>query len=63
MSASHGDKHGSNFICVDEKPHVVPGTNKDEGGASVYMSEPQCNSLLCEPFVGGRELQCVVCTY
>nr|XP_039258729.1 uncharacterized protein LOC120335304 [Styela clava] len=62
MAGGHGDTHTSNFICVDETPQVVPGTNANDKGSFLFMVEPQCPSLLCEPFVVGRELRCVVCT-
>lgn len=62
MAGSHGDKHPSEYICVDERPQVVHGTSGDQKGAYLLMVETQCPSLLCEPFVAGRELRCVVCT-
>ncbi|XP_077966125.1 uncharacterized protein LOC120335327 [Styela clava] len=62
MAGSHGDKHPTEFICVDERPQVVPGTSGDQKGVFLFMVETQCASLLCEPFVAGRELRCVVCS-
>ncbi|XP_077966146.1 uncharacterized protein LOC120335301 [Styela clava] len=62
MSSGHSDKHSTEFICVDERPQIVPGTIGNQGGGSLQMVEVQCPSLLCEPFVVGRELRCVVCT-
>lgn len=61
MAEAHGHAHSSQYLCVDEQPQVVPGTHGDQGGAFIYMVETQCASLLCEPFILGRELQCVVC--
>lgn len=63
MAGSHGDSHTSNFICVDEQPQVIPGTQANDKGAFLFIVEPQCTSLVCEPYVTGRELRCVVCTY
>lgn len=62
MAGNHGDKHPSEFICVDERPQVVPGTHGEQKGGFLHMVETQCASLLCEPFVAGRELQCAVCS-
>ena len=62
MAAAHGHDHPSQFICVDERPQVIPGTHGDQKGGLLYLVETHCASLLCEPFVGGRELQCVVCS-
>lgn len=62
MSSHHSDKHSTEYICIDDRPHVIAGTIGDQKGASIYVVETQCNSLLCEPFVAGRELRCVVCS-
>ena len=62
MSGGHNDKHSSEAICIDDTPEVVPGTNGNNNGAYLYMSETNCISLLCEPYVNLREIRCVVCT-
>ncbi|XP_078486228.1 uncharacterized protein LOC100183700 [Ciona intestinalis] len=62
MSSGNTDKHGIRPLCVDDTPQVVPGTQGNQQGASLYMMETACISLLCEPVVAGREIRCVVCT-
>nr|XP_018669511.1 uncharacterized protein LOC100183700 isoform X2 [Ciona intestinalis]XP_026692542.1 uncharacterized protein LOC100183700 isoform X2 [Ciona intestinalis] len=62
MSSSNSDKHGIRPLCVDDTPQVVPGTQGNQQGASLFMMETSCISLLCEPVVAGREIRCVVCT-
>nr|XP_018670082.1 uncharacterized protein LOC100182309 isoform X3 [Ciona intestinalis] len=62
MSSGNSDKHGIRPLCVDDTPQVVPGTQGNQQGASLFMMETTCTSLLCEPVVAGREIRCVVCT-
>ncbi|XP_031555088.1 short-chain collagen C4-like [Actinia tenebrosa] len=62
MSEHHTHRHSTNFICVDQYAQAVPGTHADRGGALLYPVEGVCGSLPCLPYVGGRELTCVVCT-
>ncbi|XP_068731429.1 short-chain collagen C4-like [Montipora capricornis] len=62
MTAYHGDKHSSDFICVDGDPEYVPGSGANKNGALLYPVEGVCGSLPCLPYVSGRELTCAVCT-
>ncbi|XP_076812670.1 uncharacterized protein LOC143459406 [Clavelina lepadiformis] len=62
MASAHGHKHSTEYLCVDDRPQVVPGSGGDQGGVLLYLAETQCPSLQCEPFVLGREIKCVVCT-
>ena len=62
MTAYHGDKHSSEFICVDDNPEYVRGSKQDQDGALLYPVEGVCGSLPCLPYVAGRELTCAVCT-
>ena len=62
MTAHHGHKHSSDFICVDGDPEYVPGTHADRNGALLYAVEGVCGALPCLPYVSGRELTCAVCT-
>ena len=62
MTENHGHKHSSDFICVDEDPEYVPGSNANKDGALLYPVEGVCGSLPCLPYVSGRELTCAVCT-
>ena len=62
MAEYLGSKHSSPYLCVDDKPQVVPGSDAALDHGLLYMVETQCPSLQCEPFVHGRELRCVVCT-
>lgn len=62
MAGSHGDKRPSQFICVDKSPQVVPNTQGAQNGGFLHMVETSCASLVCEPYVDGRELPCVVCS-
>ena len=62
MTEFHGHKHSSDFICVDEDPEYVPGSNANKNGALLQLVEGVCGSLPCLPYVSGRELTCAVCT-
>ena len=62
MGTSHGQKHSGQYICVDEKPQIVPGSAGAQAGERLYLVETTCPSLQCGPYVQGRELRCVVCT-
>ena len=62
MTGGHGDKHSSESICVDDTPQVVPGTNGNQNGAYLFVSEAICTSLPCEPVIQYREIRCVVCS-
>jgi len=62
MTGHHNHKKGYEFICVDENAEYVPGTQANKDGALLYPVEGACGSLPCNPYVGGRELTCAVCT-
>ncbi|KAK3099589.1 hypothetical protein FSP39_006587 [Pinctada imbricata] len=51
----------SQYICVDGDAENV-GSNSNKDGALLYPVEAICGSLKCPPYVGGRELACVVCS-
>ena len=62
MTAHHGHRHSSEFICVDGNPEYVHGSKHNKNGALLYPVEGVCGSLPCGPYVAGRELTCAVCT-
>jgi len=62
VGSAHGHKHSGSYICMDDTPQVVPGSNGDQAGELLYMVETVCPSLQCEPYVNARELRCVVCS-
>ena len=62
MTTYHGDKHSSEFVCVDGNPEYVRGSKQNQDGALLYPVEGVCGSLPCLPYVAGRELTCAVCT-
>ena len=57
-----GHKAASEYVCLDDSPDVIPGGHTNQNGALFYMVEGHCGSLLCPPYVEGRELTCVVCS-
>ncbi|XP_071144752.1 short-chain collagen C4-like [Mytilus edulis] len=57
-----GNRQPSEYICVDENLDAVDGNKADNDQGNVYLVEGVCGSLKCPPYVGGRELTCVVCS-
>ncbi|XP_052804037.1 uncharacterized protein LOC128234084 [Mya arenaria] len=59
------DTHQSNkeYICMDGEPEARIGTQANVNGALLHFQQAVCGSLPCLPYIGGRELTCVVCTY
>ena len=62
MGPHRTQKHSGQYICVDEKPQIVHGSDKTGNGERLYLVETECPSLQCGPYVNGRELRCIVCT-
>ena len=62
MGPSYTQKHSGQYICVDQKPQIVHGSDGAQNGERLYLVETECPSLQCGPYVNGRELRCVVCT-
>ena len=61
-SSSTNFRHSTDYICVDDTPQVVPGSDGDQSGGRLYVVEGSCPSLQCGPYVHGYEIRCVVCT-
>ncbi|XP_060565603.1 uncharacterized protein LOC132724689 [Ruditapes philippinarum] len=53
----------SEYVCLDESPESIEGSNADQNGILMYSVEGRCGSLKCPPYIDGRELSCVVCSY
>ncbi|XP_038073458.1 short-chain collagen C4-like isoform X1 [Patiria miniata] len=62
MSGHHGHEQRSKAMCVDEAPEAIPGSQTNQDGALLYIIEGRCGSLLCPPYVEGREITCTVCS-
>ena len=62
LMAAYDNYQRTEFICVDGKGVVAPGTYEGKDGAVLYFVEGHCGSLPCRPYVEGYELTCVVCT-
>ena len=64
MTSYFGQKHSSEFVCIDVDPEVVPGSQKGSDGVLLYVVEGSCGGLAlpCKPYIDGYELTCVVCT-
>ena len=64
LMTSHygGDRHRTQFTCVDTEFKPVPGTSANAEGLLFYFVEGRCGSLPCPPYDNTRELSCAVCT-
>ena len=62
MSAHHGHKGRTQFICVDGNAEGTTGSQSGQNGALLYFVESSCGSLPCPPYGNAKELTCVVCT-
>ena len=64
MSTSVSSPHyRTEFVCVDGNAGALPGSAGDSANAGMfYFTEASCDGMLCGPYVGEKELTCVVCT-
>ncbi|XP_022110559.1 short-chain collagen C4-like [Acanthaster planci] len=62
MSGHYNHQQRSKAVCVDQAPEVVPGSQSNANGGLLYAVEGVCGSLLCPPYVNGREITCTVCS-
>ncbi|KAK3091479.1 hypothetical protein FSP39_020140 [Pinctada imbricata] len=62
LMAEYRNHNRGKFICVDEKPEGLYGSQSNDNGYLLYAVEGICGSLPCPPYVNGRELTCVVCS-
>ena len=58
----HNHHNNKDFVCLDEEPEAMPGSQHDFNGALLLAVEGVCGSLPCPPYVNGWELTCVVCS-
>ncbi|KAK3085367.1 hypothetical protein FSP39_002217 [Pinctada imbricata] len=61
LMAPRSDVSAGEFLCIDRKADIIAG-GKNSNQFSLYPTEAKCGSLLCPPYVDGRELTCVVCS-
>lgn len=64
FAGHHRHAKSTDYTCVDSRPESVPGKQYDEDGRLLYPVEASCHpaSLMCPPYVHGREIACVICT-
>lgn len=63
MSGSYSHVAASQYVCVDGDPETLSGGDANQNGKLFYHVEAECGSLKCPPYVSGRELTCVVCSF
>ena len=59
----HGHNSATEYVCLDADPEVVAGRQADNNGRLFYIVESMCGALSCPPYIEGRALTCVVCTF
>lgn len=62
MSANREDSGRTAYICVDDVPESVSGSQGHTDASHLYHVEATCNSMPCPPYVNYKELTCTVCT-
>jgi len=63
MTEHYDHSMSRNFICVDQEPESVPGSQGNHDGALLYPVQLNCRHFSgCPPYSYGRELTCAVCT-
>ena len=62
LMAGYKDFHTTTFICVDNRPDVVPGESANTNPSRLYHIEASCDGFDCPPYDPDKELTCVVCT-
>ncbi|KAH3845135.1 hypothetical protein DPMN_087408 [Dreissena polymorpha] len=55
--------HGKGYVCMDKYAEPLHSSVADLNGALFYMVEGRCGTLQCSPYVEGREIACVVCSF
>jgi len=61
FSLRDGNRHSSNYICVDGAPEVAVGPVFQTQAILVFV-KIGCGTLPCSVYNNGWELACVVCT-
>ena len=61
--ATVGNRHRSQYICMDNNLKGVNSPLADNNEAVFYFVEGRCGSLPCPPYNSTNELSCVVCSY
>lgn len=63
VSGYHGDSSATQYVCLDGRPEKVVNGDADDEDNRLYFVEAVCGkSLACPPYIGGREIACVVCS-
>ena len=62
MAGYYDHVAATDYHCIDKDPEDIPGGTANLNGKVLYFVEAACGSLLCPPYVNGREFPCVVCS-
>ena len=62
LMSGNDNQQRTTYECFDEDLESIPGSGKNERGATVYHVEANCSGMDCPPYDSNKELSCVVCT-
>ncbi|XP_052765127.1 short-chain collagen C4-like [Mya arenaria] len=62
MAGAYHSQGSYGHICMDGHPEFIPHGGTNDNQNILFLTEAQCGSLPCPPYVQGRELACVVCS-
>jgi hypothetical protein len=63
MTGYFNDPASSEYICMDREPEKGNSGSDDKPGKEFRLTQGECGTLKCPPYVEGREITCAVCSY
>ncbi len=57
-----GDRHCTEFVCVDKDQVSLPETHTRINGTLLYHVKAACSGIECLPYEADQVLTCTVCT-
>lgn len=58
----HNHNAATEYICIDESIHLLPGGIENKDGKLIYPVVSKCGSLRCHPYIDNKPLTCIVCS-
>ena len=62
LMSGNDNQQRTTYECFDKDLESIPGSGRNEQGATVYHVEANCSGMDCPPYDSHKELNCVVCT-
>lgn len=62
LTADRYKYHVSEYLCLDDNPDAIEGSENDDNGRLFYPVRTICGSLPCPPYRQHNLVSCVVCS-